>query len=104
MSVPISIIPLSRAEIARQLGVSRTYISLLAQGKRKLSKEKANRLTQIWLTAKLNAEQEENRSTNQHKYGPLAQLAEHLTFNQGVAGSRPARPTRFRRPTHFGEF
>ena len=26
-------------------------------------------------------------------YGPLAQLAEHLTFNQGVAGSRPARPT-----------
>jgi len=25
--------------------------------------------------------------------GPLAQLAEHLTFNQGVAGSRPARPT-----------
>jgi site-specific recombinase XerD len=26
--------------------------------------------------------------------GPLAQLAEHLTFNQGVAGSRPARPTR----------
>jgi len=28
----------------------------------------------------------------------------HLTFNQGVAGSRPARPTRFRRPPHFMEF
>jgi integrase/recombinase XerD len=27
-------------------------------------------------------------------YGPLAQLAEHLTFNQGVTGSRPVRPTR----------
>ena len=26
--------------------------------------------------------------------GPLAQLAEHLTLNQGVAGSIPARPTR----------
>ena len=25
--------------------------------------------------------------------GPLAQLVEHLTFNQGVAGSIPARPT-----------
>ena len=25
--------------------------------------------------------------------GPLAQLVEHLTFNQVVAGSNPARPT-----------
>jgi hypothetical protein len=25
--------------------------------------------------------------------GPLAQLAEHLTFNQGVEGSSPSRPT-----------
>ena len=25
--------------------------------------------------------------------GPLAQLAEHLTFNQGVVGSNPSRPT-----------
>ena len=25
--------------------------------------------------------------------GPLAQLVEHLTFNQGVTGSRPVRPT-----------
>ena len=24
--------------------------------------------------------------------GPLAQLAEHLTFNQGVTGSNPVRP------------
>ena len=31
--------------------------------------------------------------------GPLAQLAEHLTFNQGVAGSRPARPTKAGRPS-----
>ena len=28
-----------------------------------------------------------------NKYGPLAQLVEHLTFNQVVAGSIPARPT-----------
>jgi site-specific recombinase XerD len=26
--------------------------------------------------------------------GPLAQLVEHLTFNQGVTGSRPVRPTK----------
>ncbi len=26
-------------------------------------------------------------------HGPLAQLVEHLTFNQVVAGSIPARPT-----------
>ena len=29
------------------------------------------------------------------EYGPLAQLVEHLTFNQVVAGSIPARPTIF---------
>ena len=30
-------------------------------------------------------------------YGSLAQLAEHLTLNQGVTGSRPVRPTTFAR-------
>ena len=29
----------------------------------------------------------------QSSHGPLAQLAEHLTFNQGVVGSSPTRPT-----------
>ena len=29
------------------------------------------------------------------RYGPLAQLVEHLTLNQGVAGSRPAWITIF---------
>ena len=28
----------------------------------------------------------------------------HLTFNQGVAGSRPARPTKARRPSLSGIF
>ena len=36
--------------------------------------------------------------------GPLAQLAEHLTFNQGVTGSRPVRPTKANRPTLPGNF
>ena len=30
---------------------------------------------------------------NSYSLGPLAQLVEHLTFNQVVAGSIPARPT-----------
>ncbi len=35
-------------------------------------------------------------------HGPLAQLAEHLTFNQVVAGSIPARPTNNQQVTyHF---
>jgi hypothetical protein len=32
-------------------------------------------------------------SAQKPRYGPLAQLVEHLTFNQVVAGSNPARPT-----------
>ena len=31
--------------------------------------------------------------TDTRALGPLAQLVEHLTFNQVVAGSIPARPT-----------
>jgi transcriptional regulator with XRE-family HTH domain len=69
---------MSKAEIARQLGVSRTYVTLLTQGKRKPSKRIADKLAQLKLTS--------NLEVNLCAF-------EHLTFNQGVAGSRPARPT-----------
>ena len=70
---------ISKAELARQLGVSRTYITLLSKGKRKPSRKMVDKLTQLGLTVNLNF----NTCT-----------FEHLTFNQGVAGSRPARPTK----------
>jgi transcriptional regulator with XRE-family HTH domain len=76
---------MSKAEIARQLGISRTYVTLLTQGKRKPSKILVDKLAKLKLTVDL--------QSHQQIYEPLAQLAEHLTFNQGVAGSRPARPT-----------
>ncbi len=31
-------------------------------------------------------------------------IIEHLTFNQGVTGSRPVRPTKLNRPSLPGEF
>ena len=70
---------ISKAELARTLGVSRTYVTLLTQGKRKPSKRIVNKLAQLKLTANLSA------NTGMH---------EHLTFNQGVTGSRPVRPTK----------
>ena len=42
---------LTKAELARQLGVSRTYITLLSQGKRKPSQQLANKLGDIMLAA-----------------------------------------------------
>ncbi len=69
---------MSKAELARELGVSRTYVTLLTQGKRQPSKRIVDRLAQLKLTANLSA------NTGTH---------EHLTFNQGVTGSRPVRPT-----------
>jgi len=42
---------ISRAELARQLGVSRTYITLLAQGKRKLSQQLADKLNALSMTS-----------------------------------------------------
>ena len=54
---------ITKAELARQLGVSRAYITMLSNGKRKPSKNIVNKLETLG-----------------------------MTFNQGVAGSRPARP------------
>jgi transcriptional regulator with XRE-family HTH domain len=46
--------PMTKAELARQLGVSRTHITLLAQGKRKFSKKLADKLADV-LAGNLNA-------------------------------------------------
>ena len=59
--------PISKAELARQLGVSRTYVTLLSQGKRNPSKRIVDRLAQLQLTANVTV------NTGTH---------EHLTFNQ----------------------
>ena len=64
---------ISKAELSRQLGVSRIYITLLAQGKRKPGKDMVDRLAALGLTAYLTA----NKG-----------MHEHTTFNQGVTGSR----------------
>ncbi len=60
---------MSKAELARELGVSRTYVTLLTQGKRNPSKRIVDRLAQLKLTANVTV------NTGTH---------EHLTFNQGV--------------------
>jgi transcriptional regulator with XRE-family HTH domain len=45
--LPISEMSISRAELARRLGVSRTYITLLAQGKRTPSQDFVDRFSQL---------------------------------------------------------
>jgi len=55
------------------------------------------RMDTFWTPATETAPQIEDKkdavlsSENSIKNGPIAQLVEHLTFNQGVAGSNPAR-------------
>ena len=63
---------ISKAELARQLVVSRTYVTLLIQGKRKPGKDMVDRLAALGLTTNLNANQD---------------MDKHTTFNQGVKGS-----------------
>ena len=43
-------IGMSKAELARKLGVSRTYVTLLTQGKRRPSQQLANKLKELMLT------------------------------------------------------
>ena len=52
----MSELAISKAELARQLGVSRTYVTLLTQGKRQPSQQLANKIKQLQLTAKLPVE------------------------------------------------
>ena len=85
----MDVLPITRAELSRQLGVSRTYVTLLLQGKRQPSKRIVDRLAQLQLTANVTV------NTGTH---------EHLTFNQGVTGSRPVRPTKAGRPSLPGSF
>ena len=42
---------ISRAELARQLGVSRTYVTLLMQGRRQPGWQLANKINELRLTA-----------------------------------------------------
>jgi DNA-binding XRE family transcriptional regulator len=85
---------MNKAELARQLGVSRTYITLLVQGKRKPSQQIANKLGQLMLTHDSPCHNTSHNATmknSRHRHGPLAQLAEQLTLNQPVGGSSPPR-------------
>jgi transcriptional regulator with XRE-family HTH domain len=83
-------IGMTKAELARKLGVSRTYITYLTQGKNKPSKEMADRLAKLRLTVDLGWLSTICPGTHT---GPLAQLAEQLTLNQPVGGSSPPRLT-----------
>jgi transcriptional regulator with XRE-family HTH domain len=44
---------MTRAELARRLGVSRTYVTLLVQGKRKPSQQLVNKIRRLGLTSGL---------------------------------------------------
>ena len=61
----------SKAELARKLKVSKAYVTMVCSGKRNLSKKLQKKVNKLGLTNEFNC----------------------LTFNQGVTGSRPVRPT-----------
>ena len=68
---------ITKAQLARELCVSRAYITMVSNGKRKPSQEFVNRVQRIYCGESVNKSE-----------------CNFLTFNQGVAGSRPARPTK----------
>ena len=66
------------SDIAKELGVSRAYISMIASGKRKPNKDFVNKLENLGVTTKLNVNKLDTNS---------------LTLNQQVTGSIPVRLT-----------
>jgi len=73
----------TKAQLARELGVSRSYITLISQGKKKPSPHMANKLTQLGLTVSLSELNEKPKNACTEHQTPQI---EHLTFNQGVTG------------------
>ena len=68
---------LTKAELARRLGVSRTHITLLTQGKRKLSDKLADKLADLLVDLRADKSN-----------------APQWTFNPLVTGSNPVRSTK----------
>ena len=78
----------SLRQLARELGVSHSYLSQIKNGKRPPSQKVVSKFG--W-----NGKQSEFDTPTSNSYnsvrGPLAQLAEQLTLNQPVGGSSPPR-------------
>ena len=62
----------SNVELARKLQVSPAYITMICNGQRKLGKKLEKKVNKLGLTNEFNCQ----------------------TFNQGVTGSRPVRPSK----------
>ena len=69
---------ITKSELARQLGVSRAYVTMIANGKRKPSEDIVNKLNSLSF--------ETNQIVNKTE-------ANSLTLNQQVTGSIPVRLT-----------
>ena len=80
-------------QLAKESGVSPSYLSQVKNGKRPASQKVLSKVI-------VNVKQKEfdasaANSYNVNRRGPLAQLAEQLTLNQQVTGSIPVRLTTF---------
>jgi transcriptional regulator with XRE-family HTH domain len=84
--------------LAKQLGVSPSYLSQVRSGKRPPSRALLMSLHKVLSNERRNVKQSSDDGfdlTAPNRYnipnGPLAQLAEQLTLNQPVGGSSPPR-------------
>ena len=78
----------SLRQLARELGVSHSYLSQIIHGKRSASKKMVSKM--VSNGKQLDFDTIPDFSYNKSS-GPLAQLAEQLTLNQPVGGSSPPR-------------
>ena len=80
----------SLRQVARELGVSASYLSQVKHGKRLASHEVVSKMVGSGKQSVLDT----NAPTRYNSSGgPLAQQAEQLTLNQPVTGSTPVRLT-----------
>ncbi len=76
--------------LAKELGVSHSYLSQVRHGKRPASDKVVSRMVSSGQQGFIDTSIKNSYNIG---HGPLAQLAEQLTLNQQVTGSIPVRLT-----------
>ncbi len=83
----------SLRQLAKELGVSHSYLSQVLHGKRPASDKVVSKMAG---SGKQDIIDSFTSNSYNIRHGPLAQLAEQLTLNQQVTGSIPVRLTKCR--------
>jgi hypothetical protein len=76
---------ITQHRLAKELGISNSYLCMLLSGKRKVTQKLMNKLQLNYKNI--------HKIVNKNDFITLFTMLEHLSYTQGVIGSNPIPPT-----------